>query len=395
VAKDVAHELQRSRQERLRSVMHAQCVPAVLTADPINIVYGCGVRNMTIFGMMGPSRFLLLFADGPSILYEFAGSEHLAEGVQTVDEVRTAPSITAHAGPHAPKAATAFASELFDECRHHVGSELVLAVERVDFGLTDELRRHGLRLADATGVFAEARRIKQRPELDVMREAVRRVERGVACVEVAARPGATEIEVWAELHRSLIASDGEYVSTRLLQSGPNTFPYFKEAGGRRLAEGDLLCIDTDAIGFGGYAVDFSRTMLVGDGDPTSAQRTLFGRALEQLSHNAALLAPGRSYEELARRAWPVPAQHRPFGYYCSFHGLGMSGEHPYVPTRDDGGPFPLPGALEPDMVICVESYLGDEATQQGVKLEDQYLITRDGADRLTRYPFDERLAAEG
>ena len=81
-------DLLTGRQKRLREVMRQRGVPAVLTADPINIVYGCGVRNMTIFGMMGPSRFLLLFADGPSILFEFAGSEHLAHGALTVDEIR-------------------------------------------------------------------------------------------------------------------------------------------------------------------------------------------------------------------------------------------------------------------------------------------------------------------
>jgi Xaa-Pro aminopeptidase len=53
-----------SRQRRLREVMRSRGVAAVLTADPINIIYGCGVRNMTIFGMTEPSRFLLLFAQG-------------------------------------------------------------------------------------------------------------------------------------------------------------------------------------------------------------------------------------------------------------------------------------------------------------------------------------------
>ena len=377
------------RRERLRSVMRQVGVPAILTADPINIVYGCGVRNMTVFGMMGPSRFLLLFADGPSILFEFAGCEHLAAGAATVDEVRPAPGITANSGPSHVAAAARFAAEIASECRLHTGADALLGVERVDFGFTDQLRAVGVRLADATGVLLEARRIKQAPELRVMGEAIRRVEHGVGMLEGAVRAGETEVEVWAAFHRDLIATEGEYVSTRLLQGGPNTFPYFHEAGNRPLADGDFVCVDTDAIGYGGYAVDLSRTFLCGDRPPTRTQRVLYARAFDQLQHNAAQLAPWRSYEDIARQAWVMPDEHRPYGYYCVLHGLGLSGEHPNVPIYHDGEPYPLPGQLEPNMVVCVESYIGDADSAQGVKLEDEYLITETGVERLTSYPFED------
>ncbi|MEY3124779.1 MAG: hypothetical protein RLZZ573_1299 [Pseudomonadota bacterium] len=388
-------DLLSSRQKRLREVMRRRGIPAVLTADPINIIYGCGARNMTIFGMMGPSRFLLLFADGPSILFEFAGSEHLANALATVDEVRPAPGITANSGPDFRVAVHAFAADIAAECRrqwgHRLGNDAALAVERVDFLLTDALRSEGITILDATEVFLDARRIKQPQEIEVMRQAVRRVEHAVECVEQALKAGTTEVEVWATFHQDLIARGGEYVSTRLLQSGQNTFPYFKEAGERIIYDGDLLCIDTDAIGYGGYAVDLSRTFLCGSQAPTPPQRLLYSRAYEQLQHNAALLMPGRSFEEFARQAWEVPAEHRPFGYYCLLHGLGLCGEHPYVPLYSQGQPYPMHGQFEPGMVVCIESYIGDAAAAQGVKLEDQFLITAEGVERLTRYPFDKRF----
>lgn len=375
--------------------MHRRGVAAVLTADPINIIYGCGARNMTIFGMMGPSRFLLLFANGPSILFEFAGSEHLADALVTVDEVRPAPGITANSGPGFRAAATAFAGEIAADCRRQAGygkdKSFELAVERVDFLLTDALRTEGLPLLDATEVFLEARLIKQPPEIAVLRQAVQRVEHAVGCVEQSLTAGATEVEVWAAFHRDLIALGGEYVSTRLLQSGQNTFPYFKEAGERVIHDGDLLCIDTDAIGFGGYAVDLSRTFLCGAQTPTPVQRLLYSRAYDQLHHNAALLVPGLSFEEFAMQAWHVPEEHRPYGYYCLLHGLGLCGEHPYVPLHREGLPYPMPGQFEPGMVVCIESYIGEPTSAQGVKLEDQFLITSSGAERLTTYPFDQRF----
>jgi Xaa-Pro aminopeptidase len=222
-----------------------------------------------------------------------------------VEKIRPARGVTANSGPGYRDSAKAFAAEIAADCRRQFGHQLdsgaALAVERVDFFLTDRLRNEGLTLLDATEVFLEARRIKQGEEIDVLREAVIRVEHAVGCVEQVLKAGLTEVEVWAAFHQDLIARGGEYVSTRLLQSGPNTFPYFKEAGKRVISDGDLMCIDTDAIGYGGYAVDLSRTFLCGDQNPNSAQRTLYSRAQEQLQHNAALIMPGRSFEAFARR----------------------------------------------------------------------------------------------
>jgi Xaa-Pro aminopeptidase len=389
----VIEALATERLARLRSVMADVGVPALLTSDPLHIRYATGVSNMTVFGMMGPSRFVVVFADGPIVLYEYPGCEHLAATMPTVDEVRAAPGITAHAGAGYVEHAARFAAEIAADVRRHVDAEGPLAVERLDFVVTDALRDLGLRLVDATAVVLAARRIKVDSEVAAMREAVTRVEAGVAVMEAAASVGRTEVEVWAELHRHLIANEGEYITTRLLQSGARTFPYFQEAGARRLEPGDLLCLDTDAAGVYGCAVDFSRTFVVGGERAAPQHRALYAMALDQLRHNAALLAPGRSYEEFARRAWPVPARVAPYGYYCLAHGLGLSGEHPVVPLAVDGQPYELAGEFEPGMVMCVESYIGDPDTGAGVKLEDQYLVIDRGAERMTSYPFSAALGA--
>ena len=114
-------------------------------------------------------------------------------------------------------------------------------------------------------------------------------------------------------------------------------------------------------------------------------------ALEQLQHNAANLAPGRSFESFARSAWEMPEQFAPFRYSCLAHGLGMSGEYPYIAPSVMDRPHPLRGSFEPGIVVCVESYIGNPETAEGVKLEDQYLITDSGAERMSTAPFDERL----
>ena len=308
--------LEVERLNRLRRTMESLDVMAVLTADPVNVVYATGVRNMTVFSMMGAFRFVLVLAEGPVVLWEFAGCE----------------------------------------------------------------------LTSATEVFASARRIKTDGELAAMRSAMDIVTAALETMRERIEPGRTEVEVWAELHRGLIAQNGEFISTRLAQAGSRTFPYFNEAGTATISSGDLFCVDTDAIGPGGYGADFSRTFVCGDGRPSPTQQSIFSMALEQLRHNASLLAPGRSYESFARSAWAVPERFAPYRYYCLAHGLGLTGEAPYIPVHDPSRPFPVSGAFEPGMVICIESYIGDSESHQGVKLEDQYLITEQGTELMSTMP---------
>ncbi len=357
--------------------MEARGVDAVITADPINILYATGVRNMSVFSMMGPSRFALVTA-GTVVVWEFPGSEHLAAGT-LADEVRPAPSIT----PVFDPGYRAGAERLVDEVIECAGSsDRRIAVERLELDVYDAFRRRGVEPTNATEVFAESRLIKTPGEIALMWASMTATIEAAESMRQFLRPGLTEIEIWAEFHRSLIASGGEYVSTRLAQSGPRTFPYFNEASTRVVETGDLFCLDTDAIGPMSYAADFSRTYLCGDGPPTATQTALHGAALDQLRHNAALLEPGRSFRSFAEDAWVGPGRYRAHGYSCLAHGLGLCGEYPYIPPVGTT-PWTLTGVFQPGMVMCVESYVGSADDGQGVKVEDQFLITDDGAEQMS------------
>lgn len=49
------------------------------------------------------------------------------------------------------------------------------------------------------------------------------------------------------------------------------------------------------------------------------------------------------------------------------------------------------GVIEPGMTICVESYIGEQSGCEGVKLEEQCLITPTGVDILSNYPFEQGM----
>jgi Xaa-Pro aminopeptidase len=46
---------------------------------------------------------------------------------------------------------------------------------------------------------------------------------------------------------------------------------------------------------------------------------------------------------------------------------------------------------EPGMVLCVEVLVSPESGDFSIKIEDQVLITKDGAENLTRHSFDHAL----
>ena len=386
------HALYKARAARLRETMRRVDMPVVLILDPNNVLYATGASNMTLFAQRTPARYLLLFADGPSILYEYFGCEHLAKGLPTIDEVRPAEGLCQISSNGDTRGASKrFAAEIASVVRSVDPGIDRIAIDRFPFEATDALRAEGFTLTESDTAFLPARTIKLPIEMPYMREAMRRVHAAIEKLEARIEPGATESEIWAEYHYGLMAKEGQYVSTRLFQSGERTFPYFQECSDRVVNKGDLVCLDTDALGYEGYAVDFSRSFLCGDGKSSDEQRRLYGLAREQLESNAEAMRPGVAYEELAEMAWPVPEEHQDSRYYCVGHGLGMSGEFPNIPHRRAGKPYPIEGHIEPGMVICLESYIGSKRSGQGIKLENQYLIRESGIECMSRFHFDDRL----
>ena len=55
------------------------------------------------------------------------------------------------------------------------------------------------------------------------------------------------------------------------------------------------------------------------------------------------------------------------------------------------GPNPYEGQLEAGMVLCLESYMGAVGEGDGVKLEQQVLITEAGCELLSTYPLEPEL----
>lgn len=380
------------RRDRVRGEMAKRGIAALLLSDSINIRYATGTRNMQVFTSRNqPSRYLMLTANR-CILYEFTGAMHLAEGYETVDEVRPASTASfVAAGRRIAERERAWAKEMASTLRDLCGTKPVVGVERLNAGAAIALAAEGLHLVDAQEPVEMARCIKSDEEMKCVRASLRATEAGVAELRDAISPGLTEAELWSVLHRSVIAANADYCETRLLNSGSRTNPWFQETSSKVIAPNELIALDTDVVGCHGYYSDFSRTFHAGPDRPSDHQRTLYKVAHEQVHHNMDVIRPGMSFREYSELAWNIPEQYADHRYYLSAHGCGMSGEYPYLYHRADFPDAGYDGIIEPGMTLCVESFIGHNDGGEGVKLEQQILVTGTGIELLSAFPFEDAL----
>ncbi len=382
-----AYRLGRVR-EQLRRLDYA----GVLMFDPINIRYATGSRNMAVWTLHNAARYCFVPTEGPVVLFDFHNCEHLSDGLETIAEVRPTTSwFYFPAGPRVAERAKAWAAEVAELVRAHGGGNRRLALDHCDPQGAADLAAEGVELRDGQEVLELARHIKSAEELACMTAAITVCETGMARMREALEPGMTENELWAILHHTNIAMGGEWIETRLLSSGERTNPWFQECADRVIRPGDLVSYDTDLIGPFGYCADISRAHFCGPGRPSDEQRKLYRLAWEQIHHNMALLKPGVTFRELAEQAYTMPERCRPNRYSSLLHGVGLCDEYPRCAHLDDMERSGYDSVLEPGQTLCVESYMGEVGGREGVKLEQQVLITETGYELLSTFPFDEEL----
>jgi Xaa-Pro aminopeptidase len=379
-----------------RELVRLDCGACVLV-DPVNIRYATDTRNMQVFSARNPARYLFLPVEGPVILFEFEHCDHLPAGIDTVDEVRIAITASyAAAGDRLDERTQRWAAEIADLMWQYGGGSKRIGLERFNFQAGLALARQGFEIVDAQHPVERARAIKSADEVECIKWSLGVVEDAVARMRELMRPGMSENQIWSILHQAVIENNGDYVETRLLSSGPRTNPWMQEAGPRMVEPSDLVALDTDVVGPFGYYADFSRTFFCGSGRPGDEQKKLYKLAFEQIQYNLELFKPGMTFREIAERAWVIPEPYVKNRYFVLAHGVGMTGEYPYLLHRHDfeNG---YDGVLEPGMTLCVESYVGEYGDadanddSEGVKLEQQILITDQGFELLSHFPFEPDL----
>jgi len=384
--------LDRYRLARLRAELVAADVAGALLADPMNIRYATGTRNMAVWTMHAPGRYAFVATEGPVVLFEFGASKHVSAGSSVIDETRNSTRwFYFLAGPRVAEKTAIWAKGVADLVTRHGGGNRRLAIDRCEPWGAALLAQAGIDLVDAQVPIERARIVKSSEELKCLRLAMDVCDIAIERIRTSLVPGITENQLWGILHDTNIAHDGEWIECRLLASGERTNPWFQECGNRVIEPGDLVGFDTDMVGPFGYLADVSRSIVCPGRKPTSEQRKLYELAQEQVLFNIELLRPGLSFREFGEGCWPVPEAFVPNRYMMMVHGVGLVDEYPSLAYAQDFADWGYDGVFEENMVVSVESYIGEAGHKEGVKLEQQVLITANGAVPMSHAPFTDAI----
>ncbi|WP_299739302.1 dimethylsulfonioproprionate lyase DddP [uncultured Roseobacter sp.] len=372
----------------------------LLMTDPLNIRYATDSTNMQLWNTHNPFRAVLLCADGYMVMWDYKNSPFLSEFNPLVREQRSGADLFYFdRGDKVDVAADIFANEVRVLLAEHAPGHRRLAVDKVMLHGLRSLEAQGFEVMDGEEVTEKSRSIKGPDEIKAMRCSSHACETAVRLMEDFARAnvgdGKTcEDDIWAILHAENVRRGGEWIETRLLSSGPRTNPWFQECGPRICQPNEIISFDTDLVGAYGICTDISRSWWIGPDRPRPDMIYAMQHGVEHIMTNMQMLKPGVMIPELSAGTHVLDAKFQKLKYGCLMHGVGLCDEWPLVayPDHAVAGAYDYP--LEPGMCLCVEALVSEEGGDFSIKLEDQVLITEDGFENLTTYPFDPFLMGE-
>ena len=385
--------MRRYRLDRLVAALADRDYAGLLMFDPLNIRYASDTTCMQIWAMHNPFRACLVTADGHMVVWDFSRlGDRLTAFNPLIRESRGGAAFFYFTnGDRTATDAEDFADQIGSLLRERCGDNRRLAVDKIMVHGLRALERRGIVVMEGEEVTEKARSVKGPDEIRAMRCAMHSCEKALDAMYHGCEPGMTEADVWAILHAENIRRGGEWIETRLLSSGPRTNPWFRECGPRIMRNGDLLAVDTDLVGPYGMCADISRTWLIGDAAPTDEQKRLFGVAHRHIAVNSETIGPGVSFRELTFGGHQLPEAYVEQRYGVKMHGVGLCDEWPAIRYPDDWVPDAFDYVVEPGMALTAEVYVGEVGGREGVKLEDQLVVTENGVENITRAPFDPRL----
>jgi Xaa-Pro aminopeptidase len=241
------------------------------------------------------------------------------------------------------------------------------------YAVVHSLRREFPKMewVDITPDITKLRVVKDEDEIEAIRAAAGLCDIGQASVIKNARPGMTELELFALVRQDMeVAAGKRFPLMADFVSGEGTATGGGGPSKRVISEGDLILSDLTPC-LNGYWGDSCSTIAVGDAAPS--RRRTFKRVKEALAIGIDATRPGV-------RAMDIDALMREhIGSYPHHggHGVGvMYHEEPRIVPYNKT-------VLAPNMIIALEPaiYLKD----YGVRLEHLLRVTETGCEVLTRF----------
>ncbi len=236
----------------------------------------------------------------------------------------------------------------------------------------------------AEAVVAALRMQKDETELAAMRSAVQIAQHALTSTLPHFRVGMSEQDLASELVLQTLraGSQGEMPFMPIVSGGPHSANPHATPSNRPIEPGDLLVIDWGAA-YGGYFADLTRTFAIEEVEPEYRRIAEIVLAANTAGRQAGKPGQPAKLVDVAARGVIQAAGYGEYFTHRTGHGLGMEGhEPPYM--RGDNELI-----LQAGMTYTVEPgvYLPG---RNGVRIEDDMVITLDGAASLSDMPRELR-----
>lgn len=391
-------KLRTKRLDRALERMREAGLEAMLLINDPNVRY---VTGLAMTGGSGADHYTLVFEDGQIVHWDTADhASNQRYNCPWLDDIRYAcPGLG-----NVPRASGSDSARRFliETMAGTVGQALedygyegaTLGVDVSTPALVDALEAHA-RTVDVDrcrSVMESARKTKTREEIECLRQVAAICEAGFQRIVEAARPGATEAELWGEAVRELW-HHGAMVQGGYLTSGPNTWPKHQANTTDRIVRpGDLVYADFYNIGFLGYRSCYYRTFSMGE--PTDAQREAHRKAVDDLYDVLDRIEPGATTDDIVEGFPEAEGEH--MDYYDAdaywqmttnhwAHGLGLQLYEVPLIWRGISSEHPI--EIEEGMTMAVETQR--PADRQGVRVEEMVVVREHGVEVLSQWPIDQ------
>jgi Xaa-Pro aminopeptidase len=364
-------------QSRLQATIQARGLSAVVASSSANVTYTGG----SYIDFPPLISFVITTADGrQGIVMNEADSIYFREysWIEDIRSYRYAAS-TVEANLEAVR--------LLAEVLREYGVTDAVGVEETHLpamyrdALADELA--GAPIVDATDVFDDVRVIKTPAEVELMSYAALASDKAIQTGFALARPGHTEQQLAASIQGAAMRLGADALDHADVHAGPHATIVHAWPMALPLEPGQVIHVDFGAV-FGGYHTDIARNATVGE--PSAEQEKFYGPLSDAMEAMLAAIRPGVTAGEVydvGQKTIESGGLVYPWGTLG--HSIGLSIHEGFEIVRGSDR------VLEENMVLNIEpSHI--EAGSARYHLEDNLVVTADGARLLSRHSATERMA---
>jgi Xaa-Pro aminopeptidase len=384
---------ERLRQERLAKVkeqLRVHDLGALLCYDFDNVRYITGT-HVGEWARNKMTCYAILPRGADPILYDPAALAKRKTTPWIADSVFPAVGSMRGAIPSEVGNIEALAKSVKEVLHKYGVANQPLGVDILDVPFYQALEREGIEVADGQQAMLDARIIKTKDEIELLKLAAAMVDAAYGEIAQSIRPGVRESDLVAIANNTLFTLGSDLVECVNSVSGTRAQPHPHTFSDRIIRPGDMIFLDI-MHSFNGYRTCYYRTFVCGK--PTKSQLEAYDKAWTWLKRSIDAVKPGATTADVAR-AWPAAEE---FGFkdemeafFLQFgHGIGMSIWEKPVISRLFSLDHPFP--IKEGMTFALETYCPSEDGQGAARIEEEVLVTKGGYERLFKFPCEELIS---